>query len=141
MVYTTIVQENRTNNAKVKWKKMRQLFHPKVEDVTVEGILHALADPVRVRIFMELASAECAKNCSTFLKMNQTPLPKSTLSQHFRILREAGLIYSERKGVELHNRTRCAEMKPRFGEMISAIVSAFAAQKQPKKKRNALKKV
>ena len=29
------------------------------------------------------------------------------MSQHFKILREAGLIRSERKGVELKNPTRC----------------------------------
>ena len=111
---------------------MRVLFHPKVEDITVEGILYALGDPVRVRIFMELANAECTKNCSTFLNVDTLPLPKSTLSQHFKVLREAGLIHSERKGVELHNRTRCAELKDRFGEMVGAIVKAFAVQENKK---------
>ena len=111
---------------------MRALSHPKVEDITVEGILYALGDPVRVRIFMELASAECTKNCSTFLNVESSPLPKSTLSQHFKVLREAGLIHSERKGVELHNRTRCAELKERFGEMIGAIVKAFVEQERKK---------
>lgn len=109
---------------------MRTLQHPKIEDITVEGILHALADPVRVRIFMQLANAECMKNCSTFLNVSETPMPKSTLSQHFRVLREAGLIYSERKGVELHNRTRCDELKERFGEMVGAIIQAYIAQQQ-----------
>ena len=112
---------------------MRKLIHPHIEDVTVEAILHAFSDPVRVQIFMDLAKAECAKNCSTYLNVNTAPLAKSTLSQHFKVLREAGLIYSERKGVELHNRTRCAELKPRFGDMIMAIVSAYTNQQKPKK--------
>lgn len=115
---------------------MRMLHHPRIEEITVESILHALADPVRVRIFMQLACAESAKSCSTFLNVKETPLPKSTLSQHFRILREAGLIYSERKGVELQNRTRCAELKPRFGTMIGEIMAAYKAQQPaPKPKR------
>jgi len=114
---------------------MRQLFHPKMEDVTVEGILYAFSDPVRICIFMELAAAECARNCSTFLIVNKTPLPKSTLSQHFRLLREAGLIHSERKGVEMHNRTRCAELKQRFGGMVGAIIDAYAAQTAAKNLR------
>lgn len=112
---------------------MRILFHPSMKDVTVEGILHALSDPVRVEIFMDLASAECTKNCSTFLNVNKARLPKSTLSQHFRVLREAGLIYSERKGVEMHNRTRCAELEERFGDMVTAIVQAYKAQCAKKK--------
>ena len=112
---------------------MRALFHPKVEDITVEAILYALGDPVRVRIFMELAGAECTKNCSTFLNVDKSPLPKSTLSQHFKVLREAGLIHSERRGVEMHSLTRCAELKQRFGEMVGAIVKAFAEQENKKK--------
>jgi DNA-binding transcriptional ArsR family regulator len=99
-----------------------------MEEVTVEAILHALSDPVRVRIFMQLASAECAKNCSTFLHVDTKTLAKSTLSQHFRILRAAGLIYSERCGVELHNRTRCAELQEKFGDMVASIITAYVKQ-------------
>lgn len=107
---------------------MRKLYHPTVKEITVEGILHALSDPVRVQIFIDLANAECSKNCSTFLSIGKLKLPKSTLSQHFRILREAGLIYSERCGVELHNRTRCAELKERFGDMVGTIIKAYISQ-------------
>jgi DNA-binding transcriptional ArsR family regulator len=53
---------------------------------------------------------------------------KATLSQHFKILREAGLIRSERKGVEMHNTTRCAELKERFGDMLATILTTYAAQ-------------
>ena len=114
---------------------MRKLFHPGVEDMTVEGVLYALSDPVRLQIFVELASAECSKNCSVFLNMSKSPLPKSTLSQHFRVLREAGLIRSERKGVELQNSTRCAELKERFGPMIGAIAESYAQQHKKAKKK------
>ena len=37
------------------------------------------------------------------------------MSQHFKIPREAGLIRSERKGVELKNSTRCHELKKKYG--------------------------
>lgn len=107
-----------------------------MDEVTVEGILYALSDPVRVQIYMQLAQAESAQNCSTFLNVKQAqPLPKSTLSQHFKILREAGLITSVRKGVELHNRTRCPELKKKFGSLIPSIVMAYTAQYKTLKKR------
>ena len=93
--------------------------------MTVQGILYALSDPVRVRIFIELMGADCAKSCSAFLNVNKTPLPKSTLSHHITVLRDAGLIRSVRKGVELQNETRCAELKKRFGSMITAILRAY----------------
>ncbi len=109
---------------------MRPLYHPSIDEVTVQGILYALSDPVRVRILMELAGAECSKNCSAFLKFGKTELPKSTLSQHFKVLREAGLIRSERKGVELQNYTRCAELEKKFGPMLAAIMEAFKREQK-----------
>ncbi len=107
---------------------MRTPYHPNIDEITVEGILHAFSDPVRIEIYANLATAECAKNCSTFLNIQKRVLPKSTLSQHFRILREAGLVRSERKGVELINSTRCDDLKERFGPMILAIIEAYAKQ-------------
>lgn len=104
---------------------MRPIYHPPVEEISVQGILYALSDPARLRIFMQLAAAECTQSCSTFLNVSNTPLPKSTLSQHFKVLREAGLIRSERKGVELQNHTRCEELRKKFGPMITEIVTAY----------------
>lgn len=111
---------------------MRPLPHPKLDEITVEGILHALSDPIRVEIFGQLAASDCAKNCSAFVHVHKEALPKSTLSQHFRILREAGLIRSERRGVELINSTRCDELKERFGPMLEAIRDAYARQRKAK---------
>jgi DNA-binding transcriptional ArsR family regulator len=107
---------------------MRPLFHPPVEDVTVEGILHALSDPVRAAIFTDLATSNCAYNCSTFLNVTEKTIPKSTLSHHFKALREAGLIRAERRGVEMHNTSRCSEIDSRFPGLIAAIINAHKVQ-------------
>src|SRR5271154_5096455 len=107
---------------------MRPLYHPSIEDVTVEGILHALSDPVRVAIYADIVSQECSQNCSTFLTVSNKAIPKSTLSQHFRELREAGVIRGERRGVEVHNVSRCTELEQRFPGLIRAIVNAHAIQ-------------
>jgi DNA-binding transcriptional ArsR family regulator len=107
---------------------MRPLFHPSTEDITVEGILHALSDPVRVAIYADIVAQQCSQNCSTFLTVSDKTIPKSTLSQHFRALREAGLIRGERRGVEVHNTPRCAELEQRFPGLIRAIVGAHAIQ-------------
>ena len=104
---------------------MRPLYHPPIQDVTVEGILHALSDPVRMDMFVALTRISDVMNCSTLMNSCGATLPKSTLSQHFKILREAGLIRSERKGVELQNHSRMAELKKTFGPMISAILKAY----------------
>jgi DNA-binding transcriptional ArsR family regulator len=113
---------------------MRPLFHPSVEDVTVEAILHALSDPVRVAILAKLTGSQCSHVCSDFLKVSEKSIPKSTLSQHFKALREAGLIRGERKGVEMHNTSRCSEIDKRFPGLIAAIVRAHNIQSAGQKK-------
>ena len=107
---------------------MKPLFHPAIEDLTVEALLHALADPVRVAIIADIVGQECSQNCSTFLTVRDHPIPKSTLSQHFKVLREAGLIRGERRGVEMHNTSRCADVDQRFPGLIAAIVQAHNVQ-------------
>ena len=109
---------------------MRPLFHPSIEDITVEGILHALSDPVRVHIFAEIAKAQGAQTCSAFLEVTDRSVPKSTLSQHFKALREAGLIRSERKGVEMHNTSRCHEIDAHFPGLLAAIINSHNMQSE-----------
>src|ERR1700679_3657882 len=103
---------------------VRPLFHPSLEEITVEGILHALSDPVRAAIYADIVAQECSHNCSMFLTVSDKAIPKSTLSQHFRVLREAGLIRGERRGVEMHNISRCAEIDQRYPGLIATIVKA-----------------
>ena len=107
---------------------MRPLFHPAIEEVTVEGILHALSDPVRVAIYADIVGSACSQTCSNFLQVNNKDIPKSTLSLHFKILREAGLIRGERQGVEMLNTSRCNEIEKRFPGLIRTIVSAYQLQ-------------
>ncbi len=113
---------------------MRPLVHPSIEDVTVEAILYALADPVRMAIYADIAGATCTQTCSDFLKVSSTPVPKSTLSQHFRALREAGLIRGERRGVEMHNTSRCEELEQRFPGLVRSILDAYRLQLERERK-------
>jgi ArsR family transcriptional regulator, arsenate/arsenite/antimonite-responsive transcriptional repressor len=58
-------------------------------------LFSALADPVRLRMFSIIASADEVCSCAL-----EGPLDKSqpTVSHHTRILAEAGLIVGERRG-------------------------------------------
>jgi DNA-binding transcriptional ArsR family regulator len=109
-------------------RQVRPLFHPSSDDLTVESILHALSDPVRAAIYARIVWSGCPHSCSKFLKVADRPIPKSTLSQHFKALREAGLIRSERSGVEMQNTSRCDEVEKRFPGLIPAIMNAHKAQ-------------
>ncbi|MCR5870185.1 MULTISPECIES: helix-turn-helix domain-containing protein [unclassified Sphingomonas] len=105
---------------------MRPLVHPSVDSVTPQAILHALSDPERARIYAEIAGLGCVRGCATLADTGERVIPKSSLSQHFRILREAGLIRSERHGVEMRNYARCQEIDGRFPGLLKAIMGAYA---------------
>ena len=104
---------------------MRPLFHPSPDDFRPDAILHALADPERAAIFAGIAGAECVRRCSVLANAGDRIIPKSSLSQHFKVLREAGLIRSERHGVEMRNYSRCEEINQRFPSLLPAIMGAY----------------
>jgi DNA-binding transcriptional ArsR family regulator len=98
-----------------------------IEDVRPEAILHALADPSRAAIFAKIMKADCAAACSAMAAVGDRVIPKSSLSNHFKVLRDAGLIRSERHGVEVRNVTRWSEVEERFPGLLSGIINAYAA--------------
>ncbi len=103
----------------------RPLAHPSIKDITVTGILHALADPTRLAIVRELLKVETPLNCTQITDRLAVEMPKSTCSQHYRILRELGLIFSQRKGVELTSRVRVCELEACFPGLLQSIIKAY----------------
>ena len=110
---------------------MRTFVHPTVDQVTSQAILHALSDPERAKIYAEIAGLGCIQGCATLADTGERVIPKSSLSQHFRVLREAGLIRSERHGVEMRNYARCGEIDGRFPGLLAAIMRAYAEDSGP----------
>jgi DNA-binding transcriptional ArsR family regulator len=62
------------------------ISHPTREKLELSSVLHALSDPVRLRIVSELAKGEGEHTCGSFA----LPVTKSTCTHHFKVLREAG---------------------------------------------------
>ena len=94
----------------------KPFYHPPVKDIKLDGILHALADPSRRRILFKLmgcSGMNCSKSCGK--------MPPSTVSFHYRVLREAGLIRSKKKGVEVINAVRQTEIEKRFPGLLHTI--------------------
>lgn len=104
---------------------MAAASNPGVADIKPEAILYALSDPERVAIFAKLAGAGGGGTCSALADLGNRVIPKSSLSNHFKVLRESGLIMSERQGVEMRNQTRCTELDERFPGLIRAILTAY----------------
>src|SRR5258708_2183486 len=63
-------------------KLMKPLFHPSIENVTVEGILHALSDPVRLAIYADLVAKPFGKHAMvlTLLSPGFESVPSTMLS-------------------------------------------------------------
>ncbi|PTQ13179.1 transcriptional regulator [Sphingomonas oleivorans] len=99
----------------------RPFHHPAVDEITLDGILYALSDPTRRSIVGKLL-ADGEMNCGQACKA----LPPSTVSHHHRILRENGLIRSERRGVEVINSARREEVERRFPGLLDAILNQTA---------------
>lgn len=67
--------------------------------------LKALADPVRVKLVSLLFSSDTGEVCSCDLAA-AVELSESTVSHHLTQLRRAGMVESERRGMNVYHRAR-----------------------------------
>jgi DNA-binding transcriptional ArsR family regulator len=103
----------------------RPLQHPAAKDIAITAVLYALSDPVRAAIVRELSTAPQGLNCTEMNQRLGLKLPKSTCSQHYRILREAGVIHCERKGVELFSKVRTQDLSASFPGLLRSILAGY----------------
>jgi len=100
---------------------MTRFVHPAAEDITLAGVLGALSDPMRLRILRKLLERrDGTLSCSGAAPC--AGMAKSTLSHHFRVLRDAGLIRTTKRGVENLNSVRWDEVDARFPGLLRAIL-------------------
>ena len=89
-------------------------------------VLYALSDPVRLRIVSQLAE-EGELACGTF----GIRMPKSSLSHHFKVLRDAGVIGTRGEGVRRINFLRRAELDAAFPGLLDAVLGAPRPKRRP----------
>lgn len=87
---------------------------------TVQQVLAALADPVRLEMVRRMADAGEAVACSRLYE----DISKSTASHHFKILREAGITERVVIGGQTHQLLRTAELEQALPGVVSAVVAA-----------------
>lgn len=102
----------------------RALPHPARDEVRLGGVLHALSDPMRLRIVRELAAAQGELSCSHF----ELPVTKSTTTHHFRVLRESGVIRQVYRGTAKMNGLRRDDLDALFPGLLDALLEAAARQ-------------
>ncbi|MET8546370.1 helix-turn-helix domain-containing protein [Kitasatospora sp. NPDC004799] len=104
----------------------RVIVHPGVEDVSVQQVLEALADPARRTVVRALAHTPAHLSCGSF----DLPVGRSTSSHHFTVLREAGLLRQYYVGTTKMNALRTEELEQRFPGLLTAVIAAADAEAQ-----------
>jgi DNA-binding transcriptional ArsR family regulator len=100
---------------------LRSLSEPAREDIQLAAVFHALSDPARLHIVRDLANGQ-ERNCS---KLN-TQLAKSTLSHHFKVLREAGITHTRVDGTWRFISLRLDDLEVRFPGLFDAVFRCLA---------------
>ena len=96
------------------------LHHPEPEEIQLAAVLHALSDPQRLHIVRELAADSEPRPCGTI----EMAVTKSTMTHHFRVLREAGVIRQERHGTTKLTSLRREDLDDRFPGLLDAVLSS-----------------
>jgi DNA-binding transcriptional ArsR family regulator len=102
----------------------RDILHPEIDTVPLTALMSALADPVRLSIVRLAADSE-GLPCRAF----EERIPKSTMSHHWRVLRQAGLIRQQGEGTSRRNYLRRAELDERFPGLLDAVLRASAVDR------------
>ena len=95
------------------------LSHPAREEIELAAVLHALSDPMRLRIVAGLA-VEDKRTCKSF----NLPVTKSTCTHHFRVLREAGVIRQRVEGTTRLSSLRRQDLDERFPGLLDSVLRA-----------------
>jgi DNA-binding transcriptional ArsR family regulator len=97
---------------------MRALRHPKTEDIELARVLYALSDPVRLDVVRRLdrsGTATCAElDCGR---------PKSSMSHHFRVLRDSGVVRTRTDGTAHMNELRREELDRLFPGLLDSVLA------------------
>ncbi|MDF2716106.1 MAG: ArsR family transcriptional regulator [Paenibacillus sp.] len=82
-------------------------------------VLHALSDPRRMLIVRSLAE-HTEQNCTFY---HELEIPKSTLTHHLKVLREAGVIRLRIDGTQHFYSLRSEELESLFPGVLTSILS------------------
>ena len=96
------------------------IAQPARAELVLATVLHALSDPVRLRIVAALAATDEQPSCGAF----DLPVTKSTCTHHFKVLREAGVISQRQRGTSRLNSLRRQDLDARFPGLLDSVLRA-----------------
>jgi DNA-binding transcriptional ArsR family regulator len=99
------------------------LLGPARDELELEEVLHALSDPVRLQIVLALDEAGSEIACGQF----PVAVSKSTVSHHFKVLREAGVLAGRYEGTRRFHSLRRDDLDARFPGLLDSVLRAARA--------------
>jgi DNA-binding transcriptional ArsR family regulator len=97
------------------------LPEPSREEMRLETVMAALSDPLRLRVVRKLLlEAERIDHPCGWFELGR---PKSSLTHHFRTLREAGLIRQRPYGLAKGNQLRIDDIEARFPGLLHLVAA------------------
>jgi DNA-binding transcriptional ArsR family regulator len=90
-------------------------------DITLTGVLHALSDPTRLAVLSQLD-----RGGETLCGRLDVRVAKSTLSQHLRVLREAGVTRTRPIGTQRWLSVRRDDLDQLFPGLLDVVLAASA---------------
>jgi DNA-binding transcriptional ArsR family regulator len=104
------------------------MYHPEPQQIKLSSVLYALGDPIRLAIVRQLAERG-EQNCCDF----DFAIARSTMSHHFKILRESGVVRSRKSGTQHVNVLRQQELSDRFPGLLTAVLAGVNELDVPSK--------
>ncbi|MQY04728.1 ArsR/SmtB family transcription factor [Actinomadura macrotermitis] len=103
---------------------MSLLPQPARADIDFIALMHALADPVRLRMVGLLADGR-ERTCLGVVEA--LGMNASTMSHHFRVLRESGVTSTRKTGRVRYVTLRRDDLDARFPGVLDAAIGAVPA--------------
>ncbi|MBD0378890.1 ArsR/SmtB family transcription factor [Paenibacillus sedimenti] len=106
---------------------MRTLYHPSLNEMNLSTVLYALSDQIRLDIVKSL-DENGEESCSAM----EIPIPNSTLSHHYKVLRESGVTRTRLEGTQRLISLRYDDLNSRFPGVLPAVLQGLKNKKSPK---------
>ncbi|WP_343046132.1 helix-turn-helix transcriptional regulator [Nonomuraea typhae] len=103
------------------------MLHPTRDQIDLVDVMAALGHPVRAEIVRRLATSGQEEFCGSILP----GVPKSTLTNHWRVLRESGVICQRPEGRKLYLRLRREDLDERFPGLLDLVVAEGSRAPSP----------
>jgi DNA-binding transcriptional ArsR family regulator len=106
------------------------LRHPDRDQIRIESVLSALGSPVRLAA-VRILDTGGEHNCTTVLGILGVTA-KSTMTHHWRVLRDSGVIWQQPSGRENLLSLRREDLDARYPGLLEAILSGALSDEAAK---------